>query len=211
MTTEQPSPRALAQARGVEAMMHDLLRRTEIAYGHPPEAWRGACYAVATALAGTLADAEAVYGHYRGPVAPDGYFGHRAHLGFIQHGWVLLSEGTVIDPTRWVFENVEPYVYIAPVSDDYDRGGNVLWTQMMGPPPEAGNDEIVLILSGDAEVLALGIFETWELTYRQAHWIAHLPPAAMGAAGESLFRQLIAADLGAWIPIDNRREVLGDA
>lgn len=185
-----------------------LMRLTEQEFGAPPERWKGACFAVATALAPHIGG-EAVYGHYRGYVSPDGYFGNRAHLGFVHHGWVLLPDGYVIDPTRWVFEDVEPYAYVAPVSEDYDRGGNVLRMQMIGPPPAAGADDVVISLSGDAESLALGIFKTWELTLDQARWIAHLPPAAMGAAGRSLFEQLIAADLGVWIPIDNRREVLG--
>ena len=42
----------------------------------------------------------------------DGYFGHAARLPFVPHGWIVTNEDEVVDPTRWVFENVEPYIFV---------------------------------------------------------------------------------------------------
>lgn len=41
----------------------------------------------------------------------------RSKAGFCRHGWVELEDGCVLDPTRWVFEHVEPYIYVGDPSD----------------------------------------------------------------------------------------------
>ena len=35
----------------------------------------------------------------------------RDDKGFPLHTWIKCADGTIIDPTRWVFEGVLPYVY----------------------------------------------------------------------------------------------------
>ena len=37
------------------------------------------------------------------------------------HTWIEKLDGTVVDPTRWVFEGVWPYIYEGP-RDWYDKG-----------------------------------------------------------------------------------------
>jgi hypothetical protein len=87
----------------------------------PVKEWPGKCYQVASALveAGVV-DGEAVYGHWTGPINPTSpVFGDRADLGFTHHGWIVMEDGTVVDPTRWVFENAKPYIFIGkPPEDD---------------------------------------------------------------------------------------------
>jgi hypothetical protein len=83
-----------------------------------PENWKGNCFAVATLIAesGLIQNATAVYGHWLGKAGS--YFSHKGLAGFIQHGWVLLEDGRILDPTRWVFEDVEPYIFIGRPPDE---------------------------------------------------------------------------------------------
>ena len=76
----------------------------------PVAAWPGNCFAIATAMvdAGLCPPGSvAVYGHWTGPVHPRSMFYSRSGAGFCNHGWVLKPDGTVIDPTRFVFEMTE--------------------------------------------------------------------------------------------------------
>ena len=66
--------------------------------------------------------AKVMYGFYYGPVAETSMFHGK---GLIRHGWVVCEDGTLVDPTRWVFEDVDPYIYAINVKDstaDYDPG-----------------------------------------------------------------------------------------
>lgn len=84
----------------------------------PVKNWPGNCYAIACAIAKAgLVDGEAVYGHWIGTVHPKSMFYSRSRAGFCRHGWVQLSDGRVLDATRWVFENVAPYIYVGDPED----------------------------------------------------------------------------------------------
>lgn len=96
----------------------------------PTEQWRGQCYGVALALVeAKLIDGRAVYGHYYGPISPTSNpFGARAGTSFpTHHGWIVTPDGQILDPTRWVFEDREPYIYhLDPCNcGDYDVSDNV--------------------------------------------------------------------------------------
>lgn len=83
--------------------------------------WPGNCYAIAVALveSGLLPDRfEAVYGHWTGPISSRSRFADRRALGFTGHGWALDPDsGTVVDPTRWVFEHADPYIFVGQEPD----------------------------------------------------------------------------------------------
>lgn len=84
----------------------------------PVAQWAGNCYAIATAIvAAKLVEGRAVYGHYRGDVRPGTLFAGRP---IVTHGWIVLDEesGKVLDPTRWVFEGVAPYLFIGEPPDN---------------------------------------------------------------------------------------------
>lgn len=87
----------------------------ERAYRRKAAAWKKKCFQVASAVvdAGLVAGT-AVYGHWTGPIHPHSCFASRAHVGFMHHGWVLLDggDGRVLDPTRWAFEAVAPYIFV---------------------------------------------------------------------------------------------------
>jgi hypothetical protein len=80
----------------------------------PTKKWVGNCFGIAQALVEAgLVKGTAVYGHWVGPIARTSHFADRRAVGFTNHGWVLLEDGeTVVDPTRWVFEARDPYIFI---------------------------------------------------------------------------------------------------
>jgi hypothetical protein len=89
------------------------------AIGIPLATWPGNCYGIACAVVEAgLVDGTAVYGHWLGPVAPSGHFGARSGHAFVQHGWIVTPDDEVIDPTRWVFEDVAPYIFVGYKEDD---------------------------------------------------------------------------------------------
>lgn len=79
------------------------------------------------------------YGAWTGPVAPGTLFASRPRLGMVRHGWVELMDGRIYDPTRWVFEGREPYLYLG-ANDYYDHGNDRLRVAMHGSEPCPSND-----------------------------------------------------------------------
>lgn len=87
----------------------------------PTKKWNGKCYAVACSIveAGIIKGRPA-YGHYTGPVAKTGYWAERRGQMFQRHGWIVLKDGRILDPTRWSFEDKEPYFHIHDCGDHHD-------------------------------------------------------------------------------------------
>lgn len=95
------------------------LSDVETAIGIQALNWRGRCYEIACKIVKTgLVDGTALYGHYAGYIDPKSYFGKRHCNPFVQHGWIMLSDGYVLDPTRWTFEHGSPYLFHAHPSDE---------------------------------------------------------------------------------------------
>ena len=91
--------------------------------GIPAAKWPGKSFFIATEFVDCgVVEGKAVYGIYTGPIEEDGVtFGGRL-LG--RHGWVETPDGKIVDPTRWVYEDVVPYVHVGDVDDpEYDRAG----------------------------------------------------------------------------------------
>ena len=86
-----------------------------------PRIWIGSCYGVASGIVDKkLVRGKAIYGHYRGPISKDSYWKDRRKLGFVHHGWIELPDGRILDPTRWVFENRKPYIYLGEIEDPFN-------------------------------------------------------------------------------------------
>mgnify|MGYP000921015865 CR=1 FL=1 len=114
------------------------LAACEHTIGRPAATWVGQCYAIATLFveAGLVPGGVAVYGHWLGGASPRSHFAERWNLPFINHGWVYVQAlGRVVDPTRWTFEAVSPYVYTGYEPDDY---GLVACAQCQLLPEEHG-------------------------------------------------------------------------
>lgn len=80
----------------------------------PAKKWAGQCYGVATEMVKKgVVDGRAVYGIWWGLIHPKSLFAGRA---WTHHGWIVLYDHSVIDPTRWVFEHAKPYIYHGPAA-----------------------------------------------------------------------------------------------
>lgn len=97
------------------------IQAIETIIGIPAKKWVGHCFAISCQLVEHgIFKGKAVFGKYYGPVNEGSFFEGKPH---IQHGWIETKEGKIIDSTRWVFENVEPYIYVSDTSNsEYDRG-----------------------------------------------------------------------------------------
>ncbi len=155
----------------------------------PLENWPGKCWAIATeCVAHDIVKGTVEYGMFQGEIAATSFFRGRP---LSRHGWVRLPDGQVWDPTRWVFEDVDPYIYIG--SDyDYDFGATQLNQAITGRVP-ADESQILEYLDNP---------DTFEDDREIVDMLAHTPPSAapdlMGEVYETLERQ----GHGALIPID---------
>src|SRR5215510_2584908 len=91
--------------------------------------WPGSCHQICVKLlrAELLPDGATLKrGKYTGPLV---YGKYRAEImlwsetiGTRDHSWIELADGTVVDPTRYVFEGVKPYIYVG-LGDNYIENG----------------------------------------------------------------------------------------
>lgn len=199
----------------------------------PVDKWPGRCHEIAADLLDTgllEPGAELRYGHWLGPVHPKCpvacfYQSHQAGLLFQRHGWVQLVDQRVVDPTRWVFEAAEPYIYAGP-NDHYDIGGNHLRMSLLGPPPrfvrredlppEERNATSAVFLrredfDPEAWIFIRGHFfhDSPYLTGAQALWLASLDPRDLDEHCRTIYETFISRGLRGMIPIDNVHWVLG--
>lgn len=196
----------------------------ECAVGSPISEWAGRCYEVScTLVEAKLVDGEAVYGHWLGPIAPGSYFGHRAGTPFVRHGWIVLPDDKVVDPTRFSFTGDRPGIYCGPNGPEYDEGGNQWLSKTRQPFPEDdGSAKIELsrrILSsdawrfveelvGDEVALEQGVAM---FTQRQLHWIATAPYTSFGRFAHQVYGALDVVGAGGFVPFDNRKRAQRDA
>lgn len=168
----------------------------------PVETWPGNCFAVASKMVtDKVVKGVAVYGHWLGPIARKTMFYGKP---LVQHGWIVQKDGTVIDPTRYVFEGVEPYIFVGHPDDaakcdeehrhgffrpckigqwPYDEGGNKLRSAMMTPPPDFSPAQKTYQwspknkrLSTAVDILLDGAARCAGLmSQHQLHWLANLP------------------------------------
>ena len=192
----------------------------EEVYGYLASEWEGNCFSVATAAAKLVPGAVAVYGHYHGPVSRDGYWAVRAGLPFQAHGWVLLEDGKILDPTRWSFMAVDPFIHLglSRSNDDYDEGGNAWRSLVHRPPPPwewpAKTFSFESITSkDDARYTAIASLIGKDqvrfgahlvLTKKQAFWLANLPIEVFGVLAHPIYEALGEVGLAGFVPQDNR-------
>jgi hypothetical protein len=81
----------------------------------PTRTWAGRCNHLAMAMVEQkLASGDVVFGVWRGRVAEGVPTTPLLTFGGVLHSWIARPDGTVMDPTRWVFEGVDPYIYEGP-------------------------------------------------------------------------------------------------
>lgn len=174
--------------------------------------WPGNCYFVACAMVeAKLVRGKPRYGIYDGAISEHSLFAGRQ---VTRHGWIE-RRTTLVDPTRWVFESVEPYIYVGPRDNpDYDFGGNRLKKSLLRPPPEFDSTrshwEVPKHLLPFIQFMLGEVSNGHTVCAWQLVWLSSLPLDMLGDHAKSLYLWVIdEVEIPEFIPIDNREFVLG--
>ena len=181
------------------------------AIGIPASEWKGRCHEISGLIVKSgLVSGKAVYGKYKGYIAPTSMFSGSAV--FARHGWIESSSGTIFDATRWVFEDVEPYVFVAEVGhEDYDPSSLEFSKRVSGsltrPFPENSPNEKQIPIDGDAAMIVAELAGLESIPdvigFAQAMWVAIYPYDQLSEDDLSKMHQwLMTNKLNALIPVD---------
>jgi hypothetical protein len=133
---------------------------------------------------------------------------------FTRHGWVVLKDGRVLDPTRWVFEDAQPSLYLGPPSEEYDEGGNRWRLAELSIPPkhETAGKQIELkaprhVWAHIRKLLRDRAAGPSRLCYRQLVWLANCPLALLAEHAAAIYKAIEDVGEVALIPFDNKKRV----
>lgn len=184
--------------------------------GKPFDKWKGNCYGVAEALlTNQLCFGKLFYGFYTGPIAETSMFYGR----IARHAWIV-DEDEMLDPTRWVFEDVEPYMFQASwPHPEYDHGMQDFRAALRSPFPVKKGDfghenpkfreriKVPPHLRGIFDVINRPVGAT--LTRAQIMWLCNAPMAQLGLLLKPFYEWVCSDEVKgeAWIPIDNHQWV----
>lgn len=182
--------------------------------GWPSTQWPDNCHEVARAVkAAGLIEGESRYGLYHGPIAPTSEFGGRR---FSRHGWIELEDGGIFDPTRWVFEDVNPYLFLcsgdAPEVEEYDVGASRIIGSTNSDPPEFSGESFPKKhpqFPTEVEDFLQSTFQTTEPCRMQLFWLVNQSPESLGELAEPIYQAFVDVGLKALIPMDFRQVVFG--
>jgi hypothetical protein len=193
-----------------------LLARLIDVLGHT-DGWKGACSKVADALQDEMEPGEVamIRGHWIGPVADGSLFARKPVSG---HTWLQMKDGTIVDPTRWVFENVEPYIFVGSDDENYDEGGQRLREAvrvMRGSAPRWDKAHVQYTFEGPTKVWVWieSQFEdtspdkAWTLSRWQVAWIANTSPREFWPFAPIIYHWLEKVGMKTYVPIDLWRMV----
>lgn len=198
------------------------VRAVEEAVKMKASRWPGRCHEIACKMlsAGVVQGTER-YGHYHGPVSIE----HpRYGLPFQRHGWIETPRGLVIDPTRWCFRMIKPYIFYGP-GLDYDPGGQRMFEELVRSYPAGPQDEstysscltseqraerrkvIQLDMPGPARdhLATLTNGQVANFSFEQVFWMAHVPLVSWGEHAKAIYEAVAQAGHRAMIPFDNWR------
>jgi hypothetical protein len=181
--------------------------------GEPASKWHGRCYEIAVAISECLLGAAPVYGHWTGPVDPDGWWGRRGGSPFVQHGWIIFKgRSEIMDPTRFSFEHADPYIYFGE-ADHYDEGGNDWRSAAARPCPEFNfsNGSVTLTARPDSSLARhldalmpdIRMATHVVIDKKQAFWLANAHYARLEPFAKEIYLELEKHDLRGFVPIDN--------
>ena len=186
--------------------------KVERVLGMPYEMWVGNCYGIACALVKhKLTDGEAVYGEYIGPIDPEGaWCRDGGRTVFVNHGWVRLPDGRVLDPTMWAFLGRKPFIWLGADELHHDEGANRRKAAFLRPPPGYSPEDrqVALDLTGEAlaHVEALLLADAPPFSINQVVWLANLPLSMLGEHVDAVFLAICKSDNAPLIPWDNRKK-----
>lgn len=188
---------------------HELTVEKLEAVAGPASDWEGSCYAIACRAA-KLVNGQPRYGHWLGTVNPNGYWGPYAGAMFQRHGWVKLDDGRILDPTRWSFEAVEPYIWLGANDGTYDAAGQQLRRAFRRPPPgRDADDQWVTLCVGRDCALALNKLLQYpsveaRFNKHQLFWLANAPLDDLGVHAPEFYGALMDCGKIELVPIDHR-------
>lgn len=176
--------------------------------------WVARCFEISSYIVkADLIEGKAVFGKYHGKIHKDSFF---ADSRFPNHGWILTKHNYIIDPTRWVFEATEPYIYICDADNpEYDRGSNVLksiLSPLRNTPSFDSSSRVIEIENEEIEHLFSQLLkdkkEPNKISINQILAIASSSLPELGEAAKPIFQWLSDNKLKAFIPIDNYEIVM---
>ena len=169
----------------------------ERAIGIPCTGWAGNCHGIATKMLENMdINGKAVYGLWVGFMHRDSAFRGRP---FTHHGWIRLKDSSIIDPTRWVFEGVPPYIYQGE-PDYYDEGGVSLKTWKPIPPYDEKR-KVDYDFGAEAWLYQL-LLKSDKVSVLQLFYLANLPPEIIGVHARKMYEHVKAAGFPGFVPID---------
>lgn len=185
--------------------------------GSPVADWPGACSTIANKmLENEVCEGKLRYGAWHGVVSPNCKLFYKTYknIGWVRHGWIVKSDGSIVDPTRWVFEALKPYIYQG-VNDCYDAGFNQIKLKNEKPAPAWDSTQRpCLDLSKMDDATANFIQALLDdrqhnvLSLGQNFWLANLSLSRMAPFEREIITALDKQGFGAHVPIDNLRMVL---
>ena len=174
----------------------------------PTDEWEGNCHGIAYKIVKSgMIDGKVERGYWIGGVSKTSIFYGKP---IIPHSWIRMSNGKIADPTRWCFEQVEPYIF---VGDDscYDAGGNHHRKANMQSPPEFNSQHkpanIKFPKSCNQFVMEL-VGNPPYLTINQAFWLGNLSLDVLQPHAKAIYTAFEKCKEGAIIPIDNYNIVM---
>lgn len=182
--------------------------------------WKSRCHEIACKMLNAkLVVGVERYGHYYGPVSRNyGRYG----LPFQPHGWIETPRGLVIDPTRWVFRMVSPYIFYGPALD-YDAGGQRMHFENNGLYPAGPHDplmdspnlspaqrelrtrviQLIMPKAAMKRLMAQTGGQNKDFSFDQVFWLAHAPLLWWGEHARAIYQAIADAGFRAMIPFDN--------
>lgn len=174
----------------------------------PTENWKGNCYGVAVnCVEKGVVKGKVRYGHYKGYISPNSLFAYRIGLPLGHHAWIELPNGQIYDPTRWVFENKKPYIYIGNNNGEYSVGERFFKT----PPPPFNKSAKLITVNFDLNTMNFvktllkddRMENSDTFTINQIVWLANESVSTLGEFAKPIYKELERLSLGAFVPIDN--------
>ncbi len=168
--------------------------------------WIANCYGISDSfLKHNIVQGQLCYGKYYGYVSDQSYFHEHS---FPNHGWIE-HDNKIIDPTKWVFEAIKPYIYVGKIDRKiYDLGSNKLRKALRRPAPDF-NPNIKSVQIQEHHINFIFSFFLQDKKYRdtvsldQISWIASLSLDELSQFARPLFQWLQKNRLNAFAPIDN--------
>ena len=116
-----------------------------------------------------------------------------------------MSNGKISDPTRWCFEQVEPYIFVGGDAC-YDAGGNDLRMENIKPCPEFNPShkecKVKFPKSCNHFVMDL-VGNPPYFTINHAFWLANLSLKVLSPYAKEIFTAFDKSNEGSLIPMDN--------